>query len=103
MVRATYHDLFEILSYQTRKTGMEMRQELEEKGLKAGHMRGAMYVHLNQWREEGIIDSAQRALPEDALPGQLPPQREYWRISSGIPKELQEDIGGLEQSMLPTH
>ncbi|MDD5417054.1 MAG: hypothetical protein PHU12_03705, partial [Candidatus Aenigmarchaeota archaeon] len=53
--KATTDDLFNTLSSSTWKTGLEIIAELESKGFRAGHFRGAMYVYFSKWEEEGLI------------------------------------------------
>ncbi|MEK6901786.1 MAG: hypothetical protein AABX37_05560 [Nanoarchaeota archaeon] len=50
---------------------------------------------------EGLIRSRERVLSEERLRirGRIP-QREYLRISTGIPVKLQERMGGLEESLV---
>ncbi len=102
MGRATYDELYDTLSYQVWKTGREMRNELEEEGKGAGHMRGTMYVYLNNWEEHGLIKSRKRPLTEAEKNKRLTiPSREYLRISTGEPKKLFEGTGGLEGKLIP--
>jgi len=42
--------------------------ELETKGMRAGHFKGVMYVHLQNWEEEGYVSHRVRETDNAGLP-----------------------------------
>ena len=100
--KATYADLYETFSQTVWKTGLELLREIEEQDKKVGHLKGVMYVQFNRWEDEGYIRSRKRELTSEMIErGLTLHQREYLRISSGIPEEL-EGNSGLEACLVPT-
>ncbi len=61
--QATWDDFFSRFSDQY-KTGLEIIEELERDGFKAGHMKSRMYEHLSQWQSEGRLEMRYRKLSE---------------------------------------
>lgn len=102
MTKATAQDLYDTLSYKVWKSGLEMIQELKDSGKKvSGYFNANKYIYLSEWEMEGLIRSRERALSEERLRiRRRIPQREYLRISTGIPVKLQERMGGLEESLV---
>jgi len=93
--KATKDDLYNQLSYHDWKYGMQMLKELETKGLRARHMRGVMYVHLQLWGEQGLVESRLEDL-EGAT--HRMPRRQY-RKKPGGKKVVDEEVGGLEMNL----
>ena len=100
--KATIEDLYDVLSYHVWKKGLEIIEELEESGKKAGHFRGVMYVHFSRWEEEGFIESREAEMTEWEKEHIGLPRREYHKISAGSPFDNKSTAGDLEKSLVPT-
>jgi len=90
--KATADDLYGILDRKEWKYGLELIKDLEEKGFRAGHIRGRMYVHLSEWQRQGLVDrryGAHVAGPESL-------RRPQYRKTSGGKRVREEPLGGLE-------
>src|SRR3989344_791210 len=98
--KATLDDLYNTLSYQVWKTGLEIKAELQASGKRLGFwMSGGIYAYLHEWEDEGLITSRERDISEELLRIRSGiPQREYKRISTGSPERLQR--GGLERELV---
>jgi len=108
MKKATYLDLYSALSFQAYRTAIELREQLENKGLEAGHMRGFMHKYMRDWESQNLIASRERSPSQEMIEISRKfdvvavPMTEYLRISSDTPKLFEtEKDDGLEDCLQP--
>ncbi|MBI4151428.1 hypothetical protein HY496_00530 [Candidatus Woesearchaeota archaeon] len=99
-MKATPLDLYDAVSFHVWKTGLELVRELKEGGYTVWYIQETLYVHLGQWVEQELIASRYRILMGEKVDQRLP-QKEYLKISSGMPRKMFELSNGLEDLVLP--
>ncbi len=92
--RASFHDLYFVLSFQDWFTRDELRCNLETKGFRVSHLDNLMSDILDECEEGGFVTSRLRRVRGSAC-------REYLRVNCEIPEQILVgkwvDLGFVEE------
>jgi hypothetical protein len=91
--RATWDDFYNTLDFPEYKKGLAIIKELESRRLRAGWMRGVMYIKLSGWEEEGHVTSRLEDLADDAIGIR---RREYRLVPSARRPDEKFSLNGIE-------